>query len=392
MLVAASSAVLLLFSEHTTQQISRLTESSLLFEQLRAHEDALLYSRYDTSYAFAKPVPSVEQLHGLPTELSPRVSRMPWGYFDLVHVTSRIGPRILSSVRLVGSAPTQRADYLQVSRAGSADVYAAPGSQIAVPVLGATIIPDPDSEALPGVGPAVLSGGQQRDTLRTHPQAKWRVEDSPRGRKVLTGDAAWLQPPVELVGHDLYFGEGDSLVGKTIVNATGRVSISAQAYLDNVLVVAKEIVLARGARVRGQFVANQSILVGQDVRLGAPSILALRPTSAHDTTRVTFGEGSVLSGGIYVAQTSSLWTSTVQLLPGSRVSGYVVTPGLLDNQGIIEGYCHSGQLARVAEGGVTTGYLNGGHFLPLATATAQTMGPVIRTSNPTQRPCVHPIL
>lgn len=96
------------------------------------------------------------------------------------------------------------------------------------------------------------------------------------------------------------------LKGRIIVTSETEITVAQGAILEDVLVIAPRIVIHDGVNGTGQFMAQDSLLIGQEVDLGYPSLLALFPTTgvAHQA-QLRMGERSRVSGTMLFSGTGS---------------------------------------------------------------------------------------
>ncbi|MDQ0966828.1 cytoskeletal protein CcmA (bactofilin family) [Flavobacterium sp. W4I14] len=123
----------------------------------------------------------------------------------------------------------------------------------------------------------------------------------------------------------------NSLSGQVTLYSDTTVRISAGAKLDNTIIYAKSIVIADGFKGNCQLFARDSIIVGNDVRLGYPSVLALvSKEKTVDQAKVSLGRNVVFEGIIlsYESKRSALQT-LVGLGEKTVVKGEIYATGLI---------------------------------------------------------------
>lgn len=123
----------------------------------------------------------------------------------------------------------------------------------------------------------------------------------------------------------------NNLSGQIMLYSDTTVRISAGAKLDNTVIYAKSIVIADGFKGNCQLFARDSIIVGNDVMLSYPSVLALiSKEKTVDQAKITLGTNVVFEGIIlsYEPKRSALQT-LVGLGEKTVVKGEIYATGLI---------------------------------------------------------------
>ncbi|MDQ0638324.1 cytoskeletal protein CcmA (bactofilin family) [Pedobacter sp. W3I1] len=123
----------------------------------------------------------------------------------------------------------------------------------------------------------------------------------------------------------------NNLSGQITLYSDTTVRISADAKLDNTIIYAKSIVIADGFKGNCQLFARDSIIVGNDVALSYPSVLALiSKEKTVDQAKITLGSNVVFEGTIlsYEPKRSALQT-LVSLGEKTVVKGEIYATGLI---------------------------------------------------------------
>ena len=123
----------------------------------------------------------------------------------------------------------------------------------------------------------------------------------------------------------------NNLSGQITLYSDTTVQISADAKLDNTIIYAKSIVIADGFKGNCQLFARDSIIVGNDVALSYPSVLALiSKEKIVDQAKITLGSNVVFEGIIlsYEPKRSALQT-LVSLGEKTVVKGEIYATGLI---------------------------------------------------------------
>jgi len=123
----------------------------------------------------------------------------------------------------------------------------------------------------------------------------------------------------------------NNLSGQITLYSDTTVHISADAKLDNTIIYAKSIVIADGFKGNCQLFARDSIIVGNDVSLSYPSVLALiSKEKTVDQAKITLGSNVVFEGIIlsYEPKRSALQT-LISLGEKTVVKGEIYATGLI---------------------------------------------------------------
>jgi hypothetical protein len=121
------------------------------------------------------------------------------------------------------------------------------------------------------------------------------------------------------------------LSGQVILYSDTTVKISAAAKLDNTIIYARSILVADGFKGNCQLFARDSIVIGNDVNLGYPSVLGLvSKEKMVDQAKITLGKNNRFEGIIfsYEPKRSALQTQ-IALGEQSTVQGEVYATGLI---------------------------------------------------------------
>jgi cytoskeletal protein CcmA (bactofilin family) len=122
-----------------------------------------------------------------------------------------------------------------------------------------------------------------------------------------------------------------SLSGQIVLYSDTSVFISRTAKLDNILVYAQSITVEDGFEGNCQLFARDSIIVGDKVSLGYPSVLGLLgKEKTVDQSRITIGKDATVRGMVftYEPKRSPLQTM-ISLGERSKVKGEVYATGLV---------------------------------------------------------------
>lgn len=121
----------------------------------------------------------------------------------------------------------------------------------------------------------------------------------------------------------------------------GSILIRKDALLEGVLVSAQRIVVEDGFRGTLQLFAGDSLVIGDDCRLGYPSVVCVNNRDVSNTY-VSIGKNSNIEGCVLVTQDAlSAQEPRLILSDGSNVTGQVYHQGDIQMEGSIYGslYC-----------------------------------------------------
>jgi hypothetical protein len=138
---------------------------------------------------------------------------------------------------------------------------------------------------------------------------------------------------------------GMKINGNIIIASAGTVTIDNSVSLENVIILARNILIDDGFLGSFQGFALETINVGKNVHLKYPSALGIiqdksRKLSENNQS-ITLGENSILSGGIIVISNDN--NGLVRILQKAVVLGQVYCAGSVDLSGDIFGslYCNN---------------------------------------------------
>jgi len=285
---------------------------------------------------------------------SVRVERKPWGMFDVAVVTASRGRWRDTCVAMLGSRfalINQAALYLadeHVPLSVNADAQVRgraylPGGQSArpasLPLLGTTRNGPAVTGALQTSAAALPYGGDTALIRLRHYTALQLAAWLPAGSRT---QQALQSQRVSFAGAATVLYQGKalelknlSLSGQIVVVSARRLVVDASAQLDNVLLLAPVVVLKAGFHGRVQIFARDTVEVQQGCELLYPSaVCAYSPTQA---ALVSLGTSSRISGTVIAAGGAGGPTPLVHMEPGVTVQGQVLSTGVLENCGNVQG-------------------------------------------------------
>ncbi len=309
------------------------------------------------AYAQAMPELPPFKEHGIDLfddgEDSVWVRRQPWGVFDVVRVRAGRGAVGDTALALLGSSfsPVNRAalylseenipltinDDAQV-RGGAwlpskGDVR--PGS---LPLLG----PRRSGEAVTGklrAGASTLPVGSPETLTRLQAYAQLQLEDllppgsrpantpTPTTRSFQGLPAVWYREEAGSVSGDA--------AGQVVLISSHRLIVEPTSRLDNVLVLAPTIIVRSGFRGRAQFIARDTVAIGDNCQLAYPSAACAVGTGT--AALVSVGTGTRLQGVVLASAATPGLACSVRLTTGTTLEGQVFSAGVVENCGLVRG-------------------------------------------------------
>ena len=150
------------------------------------------------------------------------------------------------------------------------------------------------------------------------------------------------------------------LKGNLIVIANERIEVAANSVLEDVLLVAPEIVIQAGFQGSLQVFAWDSLIVETNVFLDYPSVLSLIPyeESTNFSPEIIFKEGAEMIGTLMVPSFSyNTYKSKVRIEPTAKITGQVWVNGVLEHKGIVHGNVFCTEFLLKTPAGVYENYL-----------------------------------
>jgi len=137
--------------------------------------------------------------------------------------------------------------------------------------------------------------------------------------------------------------EGMELKGRIVIQAADEIRVTADCVLEDVVLLARKIVIDAGFQGRLQAIATDSLLVGKGCRLDYPSVLCLwdkENTASVDLLELD--DLSEVNGGILVRDDfPGKYPVKVQLEDSVAVHGVVFVDGVVELKGVVEGSVHT---------------------------------------------------
>lgn len=146
-----------------------------------------------------------------------------------------------------------------------------------------------------------------------------------------------------VVESNLYYSNqsielSDSLAGNLMVQSAIKIRITADAHLDDLIVIAPHIEIDNGFKGSIQCIATNSIIVGKDSRLRYPSALVL--LHHGQDSLVSIGERAIVEGIVVLPgfDQSVSGKGRFQIRKGGVLHGMAYINGAADIQGSIWGH------------------------------------------------------
>jgi len=162
----------------------------------------------------------------------------------------------------------------------------------------------------------------------------------------------------------------EKITGHTIIQSNSKIVVHAGATLENVLLIAPQIVITDQVKGSMQLIASKKISVGKNCSLSYPSSITVLDTSkstqntrnSHNTNReinCIIGENTTIEGAVVFLskkdeQRQRIKTH-IKVAPGVEIIGEVYCQGSIELQGIVRGSVYTQQFIANQSGSI---YLN----------------------------------
>lgn len=168
-----------------------------------------------------------------------------------------------------------------------------------------------------------------------HLQVDARVLDNFIGDSL---EVSFDEPPVILSGIDQM--KDVVLTGHIVINSNNPINISSSAVLQDVVVIAPEIIVESGFSGSCQLFAIKRIEIGEGCVFNYPSVIAVNTKSAEKSETVILGKESIFNGIVLSVDEKQL--SVITIDEGSIVQGQVYVNSRLQHKGTVLGsvYCY----------------------------------------------------
>lgn len=150
------------------------------------------------------------------------------------------------------------------------------------------------------------------------------------------------------------------LKGNIIVVAQERIEVAANSVLEDILLIAPEIIIESGFQGTIQAFAWDSLVVETDVFLDFPSVLSLLPYEERTTfsPELIVQEGAEIIGTIMVPSFRyNTYKSKVRIEETAKITGQVFVSGVLQHRGMVYGSVFCDEFLLQTPAGVYENYL-----------------------------------
>ncbi len=299
-----------------------------------------------------------------------------WGVFDVASVTSSLRNETYQKVALLGNVNSNRkAIYLQEN------------NQPLV-IVGTTKITGDVTLPKRGVKTGNISGtsyyGQEliygkittnsnqlptiqniaylRQLLRELPienQEYFRLKQGSNFAQSFTKNTKVFESEVDLELRNL------SLQGNIVIISKSKIKIEATARLENIILIAPEVIIESNVKGSFQVFANKKIHIKQDVELNYPSSLVLLKQGGDiipelsDSPAIQIDNKSTIKGVILYHNKSKASNYNTQVLidEKARITGEVYCNKNLDLKGTVNGFVYTNNFIAKQSGGVYINHL-----------------------------------
>lgn len=127
--------------------------------------------------------------------------------------------------------------------------------------------------------------------------------------------------------------------GQIVFKSDTLIVVEKNAYLEDVILVAPDILIANGFKGGLQAFATDTLGVGEDCVLNYPSVLGIvKRDFSDDQPAIVIGKGSVVSGFVFsYRRVEDMRKTLISLQPSTKVVGYIYADGFLELKGDVFG-------------------------------------------------------
>ena len=279
-----------------------------------------------------------------------------WGIFDLAIVNSKVSKERFQKIALLGSKPKHnQALYLKDNNtplmlvgntAITGNAYlpergVKPGNIAGVSFYSNTLINGQryrSGKALPEIFQLNKMTSLLSESYKAAPFEYIDLEDGASLQQ------SFNKPTLLFESNDPVKLDNVTLKGKIIVGSSSRITIKKTADLQDIILIAPEIVIESYVTGTFQAFATKFITVNKGVKLNYPSVLVVlnNGTAKDDTTNITIGENATIKGSlIYTKQNDTIkqnqFNPQVHLKTRSIIIGDVYCNGNIELSGDIRG-------------------------------------------------------
>jgi hypothetical protein len=120
--------------------------------------------------------------------------------------------------------------------------------------------------------------------------------------------------------------ENTFLKGNIIVVSEKEVHLFANSKLENVVIIAPIIRVENGFNGSAQFIASDSLIIGEDVSLNFPSAL-IATTQESKETYIIINKNTTIEGLILANKISTKSSCNIEIMDGGLINGWIYNPG-----------------------------------------------------------------
>ncbi len=135
------------------------------------------------------------------------------------------------------------------------------------------------------------------------------------------------------------------LRGNIILKCSGAVNVKSSSQVEDIIIFGKSIEIQKGFAGSFQAFAEDSIVVGEEVKLNYPSsvcILATKKTIAN--SRINLRRNCIVKGNVANFNAVDIQSKyvSIRMDEGVKITGLVYTPGYMDFKGYVVGSLYAG--------------------------------------------------
>lgn len=158
--------------------------------------------------------------------------------------------------------------------------------------------------------------------------------------ETLTKPHSFLKPTKVISGQDVYLNNL-SLKGNIIIKADSTVVITANNQIEDIIVIATNIVVEKGFRGNLQLFAKRNITIQSNVKLNYPSAIVLFKNDDMTITKqpiIEIGERTLIEGVIWLEEQKINRTKGIVIVKeNALVHGQIICNGFVDVKGKVHG-------------------------------------------------------
>ncbi len=144
--------------------------------------------------------------------------------------------------------------------------------------------------------------------------------------------------PIVFENNSIYLNNYE-LKGQILLKANTTIQVAATSILEDVILVAPQIIIENGFKGRIQAIASDSIIVGENCEFNYPSVLCLwDKVDASSIDLIHLGAGTTLNGALIARdEDRGQKPITIRLEDSTTVHGNLYLEGVLQLKGTVHG-------------------------------------------------------